>query len=303
MKKVVLITGANGMLAKDLAKQLEGEYTIRFLSRNVSKDNEFLWDLKNKYIDPKALTGVHNIIHLAGSSVADKRWTEKRKQDILFSRVASAQLILDALKQQQLTINAFISASAIGYYGTNNSNIIFNEDSPKGNDFLSNVCDKWEQVAHQFQSNRVANIIAIVRIGIILGKESSALQKITKPISFGFGSGIGTGKQFMPWIHIQDLSSIFNYILSNEKVYGIFNAVSPEDVTNIEFTKKIAKVIKRPIILPNIPKFMIELIFGEMGSILLNGNRVSSKKITDLGFKFNFKSLDDALKNLLLTKI
>ena len=303
MKKVVLITGANGMLAKDLAKQLEGEYTIRFLSRNVSKDNEFLWDLKNKYIDPKALTGVHNIIHLAGSSVADKRWTEKRKQDILSSRVASAQLILDALKQQQLTINAFISASAIGYYGTNNSNIIFNEDSPKGNDFLSNVCDKWEQVAHQFQSNRVANRIAIVRIGIILGKESSALQKITKPISFGFGSGIGTGKQFMPWIHIQDLSGIFNYILSNEKVNGIFNAVSPEDVTNIEFTKKIAKVIKRPIILPNIPKFMIELIFGEMGSILLNGNRVSSKKITDLGFKFNFKSLDDALKNLLLTKI
>ena len=303
MKKVVLITGANGMLAKDLAKQLEDEYTIRFLSRNVSKDNEFLWDLKNKYIDPKALTGVHNIIHLAGSSVADKRWTEKRKQDILSSRVASAQLILDALKQQQLTINAFISASAIGYYGTNNSNIIFNEDSPKGNDFLSNVCDKWEQVAHQFQSNRVANRIAIVRIGIILGKESSALQKITKPISFGFGSGIGTGKQFMPWIHIQDLSGIFNYILSNEKVNGIFNAVSPEDVTNIEFTKKIAKAIKRPIILPNVPKFMIELLFGEMGSILLNGNRVSSKKITDLGFKFNFKSLDDALKNLLLTKI
>lgn len=303
MKKIVLITGANGMLAKDLANQLEDEYTIRFLTRKVSKDNEFLWDLKNNYIDPKALIGVHNIIHLAGSSVAEKRWTEKRKHDILSSRIASAQLILDALKQQQLTINAFISASAIGYYGTNNTDTIFNEESPKGNDFLSNVCDKWEQVAHAFQSKQVAKRIAIVRIGIILAKDGSALQKITKPISFGFGSGIGTGKQFMPWIHIQDLSGIFKYILSNENVNGIFNAVSPEDVTNMEFTKKIAKIIKRPIILPNIPKFMIELLFGEMGTILLNGNRISSKKITDIGFKFNFKSLDGALKNLLLTKI
>ena len=303
MKKTVLITGANGMLAKDLAKQLESEFTIRFLTRKVSKDNEFLWDLKNNYIDPKALVGVHNIIHLAGTSVANKRWTEKRKQDILSSRVASAQLILDSLKKQQLTINAFISASAIGYYGTNNSDIIFNEESPKGNDFLSNVCDKWEQAAHAFQSNNVANRIAIVRIGIILAKEDSALQKITKPISFGFGSGIGTGKQYMPWIHIKDLSGIFNYILSNEKVNGIFNAVSPEDVTNMEFTKKIAKIIKRPIILPNIPKFMIQVLFGEMRTILLNGNRISSKKISDMGFKFNFKSLDDALKNLLLTKI
>lgn len=303
MKKIILITGANGMLAKDLANQLEEEYTIRFLTRKVSKDNEFLWDLKNNYIDPKALIGVHNIIHLAGSSVAEKRWTEKRKQDILSSRVASAQLILDALKQQQLTINAFISASAIGYYGTNNTETIFNEESPKGNDFLSNVCDKWEQVAHAFQSKQVAKRIAIVRIGIILAKGGSALQKITKPISFGFGSGIGTGKQFMPWIHIQDLSGIFKYILSNEQVNGIFNAVSPEDATNIEFTKKIGKLLNRPIILPNIPKFMIQVLFGEMGTILLNGNRISSKKITDIGFKFNFKSLDGALKNLLLTKI
>ncbi len=303
MKKIILITGANGMLAKDLANQLEEEYTIRFLTRKVSKDNEFLWDLKNNYIDPKALIGVHNIIHLAGSSVAEKRWTEKRKHDILSSRVASAQLILDTLKKNQLTINAFISASAIGYYGTNNTDTIFNEESPKGIDFLSNVCDKWEQVAHAFQSKQIAKRIAIVRIGIILAKDGGALQKITKPISFGFGSGIGTGKQYMPWIHIQDLSGIFKYILSNEQVNGIFNAVSPEDITNIEFTKKIAKFIKRRIILPNIPKFMIQVLFGEMGTILLNGNRISSKKITDIGFKFNFKSLDDALKNLLLTKI
>ena len=243
MNKNVLITGANGLLAKHLAKQLESEYSIRFLTRKITRSNEYLWDLKNNYIDPNALKGVHIIIHLAGSPIANKRWTKKRKQIIFSSRVDSAHLILEELKKHEITIEKFISASAIGYYGTTTADYIFNEESPKGNDFLSNVCNKWEDAAHAFKSSNVANRIAIIRIGIILAKNDGALKKITRPIKYGLGSGIGTGNQYMPWIHIQDLCNVFNFVIMNKHISGTFNAVSPEHITNIELTKRIGKVL------------------------------------------------------------
>ena len=299
MKKIILITGASGMLAKHLAKQLKAEYAVRFLTRKVTQSNEYLWDIKEKYIDPNALKDVHSIIHLAGSSIADKRWTKKRKQVIISSRVDSAYLILDELKKHKLTIESFISASAIGYYGTITTDDIFNEESPKGSDFLSDVCDQWEEAAHAFKSSNVANRIAIIRIGIILAKNDGALKKITGPIKYGLGSGIGTGKQYMPWIHIKDLCGAFKFILQNKDLSGTFNAVSPEYITNIELTKRIGKVINRPIILPNIPKFIIQGIFGEMGGILLDGSRVSSQKIIRKGFKCNYRDLNDALNDIL----
>ena len=167
MKQVVLITGANGMVANYLAKQLEGNYSVRFLTRKVSQDNQYLWDLNTKYIDVEALKGVNHIIHLAGTPISGKRWSRKRKQAILHSRVDSAQLILDTLKKHSLTVDSFISASAIGYYGTVTSQNIFTEESSKGNDFLSDVCGKWEDVAHLFKSNGVANRVSVVRMGIV----------------------------------------------------------------------------------------------------------------------------------------
>jgi len=299
MIKNILITGANGMLAKHLAKKLKSEFSLRFLSRKITRPNEYLWDLENNYIDPNALKDVHIIIHLAGASIADKRWTNKRKQEILSSRVDSAQLILEELKKQHISIEAFISASAIGYYGSTTTEHIFNEESNKGNDFLSTICGKWEDAAHSFKSNKVAKRVAIVRIGIILDKNDGALKKITQPIRYGIGSGIGTGKQYMPWIHIQDLCNIFQFIIKNKDLNGVFNAVSPEHITNIELTKKIGKAINRPIILPNIPKFIIQGLFGEMSSIVLNGSRVSSDKIIRSGYNFEFENIDDALNDIL----
>jgi len=303
MRKNILITGANGMLAKHLSKQLEDEYSIRFLTRKITQSNEYLWDINNNFIDPNALKGVHVIIHLAGSSVAENKWTKKRKQIILSSRIDSAHLILEELKKNKVTIDLFVSASAIGYYGTTTTtDEIFTEESQRGNDFLSNVCGKWEDVTHAFKSSKVANRIAIVRIGIILAKNDGALKKITEPIKYGLGIGIGTGKQYMPWIHIQDLCSIFNFIITNEHLNGIFNAVSPEHITNIELTKRIGKVLNRPILLPNIPKFIIQNLFGEKSIILLNGSRVSSDKITRSGFNFKFGDVNYALNNLLKQK-
>ena len=299
MKKTILITGASGMLAKHLSRELEREYSIRYLTRKVTKINEYLWDLDQNYIDPKALIGVHTIIHLAGSSIATNRWTDKRKKDIISSRVDSAKLILHELKKLNINIDSFISASAIGYYGSNTTEKVLDEKSPKGNDFLSDVCFKWESAAEAFKSNDAATRVAIVRIGIILDKNNGALQKIIKPIKYGLGSVIGNGNQYMPWVHINDLVRLFKFILDDMTIDGTFNAVSPDHITNRELTKTIARRLKKRIFLPKIPEFIIRLIFGEMSTILLNGSKVSSRKISDAGFSFEYDEINSTLKNLI----
>jgi len=299
MKQVVLITGANGMVAKHLAKQLEGDYNVRFLTQRVTNSNQYLWDINTKFIDTQALKGVNHIVHLAGSPILGKRWSKKQKQTILESRVNSAQLILDTLKEHSLTVDSFISASAIGYYGTVTTQNIFTEESSKGNDFLSDVCDKWEYVANQFKLSGVANRVSVVRTGVVLEKNSGALKKIVKPIKLRIGANIGTGNQYMPWIHIYDLCNIYKYIIDNNYISGTFNGVAPQHITNSELTKSIAKSLNRRIILPNIPEFFIKFLFGKMSVILLRGSRVSSDKIIQVGYCFKYNTLEQALNNLL----
>lgn len=290
------------MLAKRLAKHLEKEYSIRFLTRKVTQNNQYLWDLKKKYIDPEALKNIHFIIHLAGASIAEKRWTKKRKESILSSRVSSANLILEELKKHKICIDAFISASAVGYYGTTTTDLIYNEETKKGNDFLSDVCSKWELAAHDFKKNNVTTRVAILRIGVILDKNEGALKKITLPIKYGLGAGIGSGNQYMPWIHIQDLCNLFHFVATNNLINGVFNAVSPTHTTNIELTKKIGKLLNKPVFMPNIPKFVFQVLYGEMSTILLNGSKVSSNKILKQGFNFYYANIDNALCDLLQNK-
>ena len=299
MKPIVLITGANGMLAKYLAKYLSTSYSIRFLTRNPKKSNEYLWDMENNYIDTKAIIDVDHVIHLAGASVADKRWTKKRKQVIYLSRIASAQLLLKEFKKNKITIKTFVSASAVGYYGTTTASYILNEESSKGNDFLSDVCHKWENATLQFKTNKIAERIAILRIGIILQKNDGALKKMGLPIKCGIGSILGSGKQYVPWIHIEDLTRIFKFTIDNNKINGIFNAVAPEHINNKYLTKEIANQLHRKIMLPKTPKFILRLTFGEMAIILLEGSRVSSEKITTQGFIFKYRNLKKALNNVL----
>jgi uncharacterized protein (TIGR01777 family) len=299
MKKIVLITGANGMLAKHVAKQLEGEYSIRFLTRKVTRSGEFLWDLENKKIDSNALKDVHTVVHLAGSSIAKKRWTKKRKALILSSRVDGARLILDECKKNDITFDTFISASAVGYYGTTTTDAIYTEENESGTDFLSTVCKEWENAAYAFELSSVAKRVAILRIGVILASNNGALQKIARPIKSRIGSAIGSGMQYMPWIHIDDLSRLFNFVIVNEELSGNFNAVAPEHVTNKELTKRIAKVFHRKLILPNVPGIVIRILFGEMSGVILDGSRVSSNKIVRAGFEFEYGELDNALSSVL----
>lgn len=296
-KKVVLITGANGMLARGLAKELREEYAVRFLTRRKKRDNEFLWDVNKKYIEPGALLGVDKIVHLAGASIADKRWTKKRKKLIMDSRVKSANLILSELKKQKLSVDSFVSASAVGYYGTRREDVLWDEESSKGSGFLSDVCELWEASARCFET--VANRVVRIRIGVVLAKEGGALGKIMQPIRYGLGASIGSGKQYMPWVHINDLVRVFKWALDEDTVEGAFNAVSPEHVTNTMLTKKIAKCLEKPLFLPHVPEFVLKAVLGEMASMLLEGNRVSSEKLLNRGFRFEHERIEETLRDLL----
>lgn len=299
-KEVILITGANGMVARKLSKTFGKDYSVRFLTRKRANANEYEWNVKEGYIDINAFQNVNHIIHLAGAGIADKRWTKERKKVILSSRVDTAKLILETLKKNEIKITSFISASAIGFYGTETSDKIFTENDKKGNDFLSNVCNNWEQIANEFTVEGLSDRTVIVRIGIVLAKKGGALMKMANPIRLYIGSPLGTGQQYMPWIHIEDLCGIIKHSITYKKMIGVYNAVSPEHIRNHNFTKKIAETIKRPIIFPNIPKSIVKTLFGEMSSILLEGSRISSRKILEAGYQFKFENLEITLNDLLI---
>jgi uncharacterized protein (TIGR01777 family) len=299
MKEVVVITGASGAVAKVLAKKLENEYTIRFLTRTKKRENDFEWNIENKTIDEKAFENVKHIIHLAGANISEKRWSNERKKEIISSRVDSAKLILETLQKKNIKLKSFISASAVGIYGAITSEKIFKEDDEKGNDFLSEVVILWEKAADEFQEEGIAERVVKVRIAIVLSENEGALKKMSVPVKFGIGSPIGTGKQYIPWIHIDDLSSVFEFALKNENINGAYNASAPQHTDNENFTKEIAEVLHKPMFMPNIPGFVMKMIFGELSVVLLEGSRTSSEKLQSEGFQFKFPELKPALKNLL----
>ncbi len=297
-KEIVLITGANGLVAKALADCLSEKYEVRFLTRKKVKNNDFVWDINKGYIDEKALQGVNHIVHLAGAGIADKRWTDKRKKEIFDSRITSTKLLLNTLKNKNIKITSFISASAIGYYGTVSSNAIFDESSPKGDDFLSDVCYEWEQVSKDFSDTCIFQKRIILRFGIILAKEGGALQKMLEPIKRNVGAVLGKGNQFMPWIHIDDLCDIITFAIGGELEDGVYNTVAPEHVANKDFTRLLASIYHKKIWLPNVPSWVIRLLFGKSSILLLEGTRVSSEKLMKSGYHFKFPTLKSALLDL-----
>ena len=299
--KNVLITGGTGLIGKHLSERLiQSGYRVSVLSRernNNSKIPVYAWDVEKKKIDNEALENVDYIVHLAGANISERRWTEKRKQLILDSRVKSSNLIFEELKRKNIKLKAFISASAVGYYGAVTSNKIFNETDFAPNDFLGETCRLWEQTTKQFENVGIRTVI--IRAGIVLAKEDGALSKMMGPVKMGIGSAIGDGKQYIPWIHIDDICNIFIKAIEDDAMHGAYNAVSPDPKTNKEFTKTLAKVLNAPFWFPAIPAFALKLMFGKMSEIFLKGSRVSSDKISATGFQFRFPELEKALKNIL----
>ncbi|WP_456424879.1 TIGR01777 family oxidoreductase [Lutibacter sp.] len=294
----ILITGGTGLVGKHLSLLLQSKgYHVTILSRKHSKKtNVFYWNVNKNYIDSEAIINSDYIIHLAGAGIANKRWSKSRKKELIDSRVKTTNLLLRKVKELNPSLKGFIAASGIGYYGAITSSKIFTEKDKNGSDFLSLVCKLWEKASYQFNILNVRTVI--FRTGIVFSKKGGALQKIKKPIKLGFGSPIGSGNQFMPWIHIEDLCNMYIEAIKNPNLKGIYNAVAPEHITNKFLTLEFAKILNKKIWISNIPEFAFKILLGEMAIILLKGSRVSSDKISKTGFKFKFSGLKSALLSL-----
>ena len=287
----ILITGGTGLVGKRLTEMLvDKNHEVVILSRNPSHKNEFKWDLSTNYMDENALKNTDYIIHLAGAGIADERWSAQRKKVIIDSRVQSANFLFDKINELKIDLKGFISASGVGFYGAITSDKIFKETDKAGDDFLADVCIKWEQAAQQFSAKNIP--VTILRTGIVLAEKGGALDKMKTPII----SPLGSGKQYLPWIHLNDLCE--QYIDAVEgNLIGVFNAVAPEHHTSASFSKALAKSIKRPFVGICVPAFMLKLLFGELAVILLEGSRISAKKVTETNFKFKFPTLKKALED------
>ncbi|MBT4931352.1 MAG: TIGR01777 family protein [Flavobacteriales bacterium] len=295
----VLITGGSGMIGTALTKLLlDAGHRVSHLSRNpVSKDGytAYKWDLDQDFIDLEAFKGVDTIIHLAGSEIVDHKWTEEWKKVIVDSRVKTANLLHKTMLDNDLQIEQFISASGISYYAMDVFDEQLNEDSPAGKTFLADVCVSWEAAADQFGD--CASKVVKLRIGMVLEKGLGVLRTI-EPVVKGFlGAGLGTGKQSMNWIHMNDVCRMFEHTVS-ERLTGVYNAVGPESADNQEFMQTLADVMSRAIFLPNIPETLISLIFGQKAVLVLEGSPLSSHKIEETGFHFDYPTLNTALMSI-----
>ena len=299
VNQTILITGGTGLVGQRLSELLTNQgYTVTHLSRSPANRTfrTYGWDLSKNYIDEEAISSADAIIHLAGAGVADKRWNEARKAEIYNSRIDSTKLLYDKVKSINPALKYFLCASAIGYYGWDTGLEVVDESSLKGEGFLSDVVADWEREADRFEEIKIPT--GKVRIGVVLSEKGGALVEISKPIKLGAGAPLGSGEQYMSWIHVDDLCGIFIHCVK-QKISGIVNGVAPDPVNNKELTKAIAKQLRKPLFLPNVPKFALKILVGEMADMLLGGNNVSSKKIEELGYSFQYPKLDAALNDLI----
>ncbi len=299
---VVLITGATGVVGKEIVKLcLLKNIQVHYLTTDSSKLKQeenykgFYWNPKQNEIDEACFKDVDAIIHLAGATIS-KRWTASYKKKILDSRVQVTKFLFESLKKQDHKVTEFIGASAIGLYPDSLTN--YYDETYKGvsQSFLGDVIWQWESAMDSFSVLGIN--VAKIRIGLVLAKDGGALPQIIKPIRFGVGAPFGSGQHWQSWIHINDLARLFMFVLKHQ-LEGVYNGVAPNPVTNVEFTKTIAKTLNRPLILPNIPKNIMQLVLGEMHLLLFESQRVSSKKVEDLGFEFKYHHLQPALQDLI----
>jgi uncharacterized protein (TIGR01777 family) len=300
MKKILLV-GGTGLIGKQLVNKLFATgYEVVLLTRNKSKiDNKnfFYWNFENQEIDIDAFKNVDIIINLAGENISNSRWTNAQKFKIEKSRVVATNFLFETVKSNNFSIETYVSASAIGFYGTYNSINEFSESDLAGNDFLASVCEKWEKAANKFSV--IAQRVIILRTAVVLSKNYSAFQKLIQSLMFRTIVILGNGKQQVPFIHIDDLVAMYIFVIENQIINGIYNAVSPCQNSNAELMQEIKNQNNKFVFVVKIPNFILKLMFGEMSSILLYGSKINSRKIESEGFEFKFKTLKQNINNLM----
>ncbi len=300
MSETVLIAGGTGLIGQGLCEALfERGYSVKLLGR-TKKDlpnlKTYVWDPSKSNIDLDAFEGTDYVINLAGANVGEGRWTERRKKELLESRIMSTQLLISSILTNHFPIKKFIQASAIGYYGFSDVDVEFKETDQPGNDFLAELTNQWEAATKALDET---NIKLILRIGVVLSDKGGALPTMSKPIKMFAGTSLGSGKQIVPWIHVEDLISIFMKGISDPSFTGVYNAVAPNPVTNKQLTQLIGQALKRPIWPIPAPSFFLKLILGEQAQIVLKGNKISNQKLLGTGFKFQFSTAENVLNQLI----
>ena len=303
MAKKIIITGATGLIGKNISSELikRGEEVIVF-TRNTedakTKVPGAIQYVEWNYNKPNEWKGYINdsnaIVHLAGANLFNRRWSKKYKKVITESRIKSTQNLVKAISEVENKPEVFICSSAVGFYG-NSGEKILTEDSAKGNDFLADLCFQWEEAAKEVESLNVRRVS--IRSGIALSKEEGILKKLLLPFKFYAGSTIGNGNQWFPWIHINDLVNVYLFSLYN-KVEGAVNAVSPNPVRMKMFTDELGKALNRPTFF-KVPEFLLRIVLGEAAEAVLSSLRVIPQKLNNQNFKFEFENLSSCLKDLL----
>lgn len=273
-------------------------HTVRHLSRTAGERDgvkAYAWNIENGTLDERALEGVEHVVHLAGAGIADKRWTDARVKVLIDSRCASARLLLEKVKLNGTRIKSFVSAAGINYYGAETSDHFYVETDAPGTDTIAKISVAWEQAVDEWASYcRVVKL----RTPIVLSPTGGALQKLTAPVRWGLGSPLGSGEQWVSWVHISDLVKIYQQALFQEDMHGAYNVNTGNDVTNADLMRTIAQVLHKPYFLPPVPAFPLKIILGELSSVLLEGSRASSARLKETNFAFEFPRVKEALIDL-----
>lgn len=301
----ILITGATGFVGTYLTNELlKRNYKVHILSRNIEKAKElfkhknahfFQWNAPYEVPPQEAYSQVQGIINLSGENIASKRWTKNQKKAIYDSRIIGTENLIQGINNYKLDkMKFFISTSAIGYYEQDSQGKVLDENSPAGSGFLAHVCQNWE--------NELSEVIncdrkVILRVGIVLGKEGGALSKMLPLFKWGLGGRIGSGEQWMSWIHVKDLVKIYLEAIENSAIVGVVNAVSPNPVTNKHFTKILARVLSRPAFF-HVPSFVIKLAMGELSALVLDNQKIAPERLLKESFQFDYPNLKEALTNI-----
>lgn len=304
--QTVLITGGTGMVGQSLTNYLiDKGYEVIVLSRSFKKSTRLhlsyaQWDIEKQYIDPIAIQKADFVVHLAGESVATKRWTKKRKEEIVQSRVQSGALLVKALTENKHQIKTVIAASAIGWYGPDtvkSQQKGFVETDPYDPSYLGATCKQWEESVQDIQQLGIR--LVTFRIGIVFNKRGGALAEFIKPAKWGIATILGTGKQMVSWIHQTDLCKMIQYAMANETMQGVYNAVAPQPVCNEDLVKAIASKMHKYHLTIKVPVFILKIMLGEMSIEVLKSAQVSCGKIQSTGFEFEYPTINAALDQLI----